>query len=171
MVYHNLSMSLNHHVPIFICTVTKWGGSLLFAHTWGALTVKVSLSHRGHFCTTIIHRLMALVGSIHVRFNPTPLVWRHLFWVLWPCFISTGHFGFDCISSIPLCTLQMLYIKAIYNKGKNMNTLHILAFLNMEETQPWSSNIFPLFLKTRCIYLHFLWSEINPLSISHECKD
>lgn len=107
----------------------------------------------------------------YVRFNPTPLVWRHLFWVLWPCFISTGHFGFDCISSIPLCTLQMLYIKAIYNKGKNMNTLHILAFLNMEETQPWSSNIFPLFLKTRCIYLHFLWSEINPLSISHECKD
>ena len=33
MVYHNLSMSLNHHVPIFNCTVTWRGGlSLLFRH-------------------------------------------------------------------------------------------------------------------------------------------
>lgn len=122
MVYHNLSMSLNHHVPIFICTVTERGGLFMFTLMWGAVTV--------HFCTNNCPEWLFLV-LLHVPFNPSPHVTSpvlghvtllYISWALW------SQLRTHCLCMY--CTLQMLYIKAIHDSVKNLWT-----------TQPWSSYV------------------------------
>lgn len=72
---------------------------------------------------TLTHRLTPVVGYLHVRSKPLPFVWHHLFWVMWPCFISTvGTLVLNRISSVRLCTLQMLHVKATRRQAE-MNSL------------------------------------------------
>lgn len=71
MVYHNLSMSLNHHVPIFNCTVTRRGGlSLLFGHLSNCKVTVLGATWLAFPRYT--HRLMAAFGYIHVQSQPHP---------------------------------------------------------------------------------------------------
>ena len=119
--------------------------------------------------------------------TPLPLVWHHLFWVMWPCFISTvGTLVLNCISSVHLCTLQMLYIHDFGGKWRWHHLFkcdHFQAFSNTEETQHTYGCFIPFFSFVCFISLSlfyrrpdasfssFPWSEINLLSITHECKD
>lgn len=73
MVYHNLSMSLNHHVPIFNCTVTRRGGlSLLFRHLSNCKLMVLSATSPAFLQHTHTSRLIAVFGYIHVQSQPPP---------------------------------------------------------------------------------------------------
>lgn len=81
MVYHNLSMSLNHHVPIFNCTVTIWGGVSLsncklrvLSATSLASSAPHTLTHTQTHTHTHTQTDMAAFGYVHVQSQPLPLM-------------------------------------------------------------------------------------------------
>lgn len=72
MVYHNLSMSFNHHVPIFNCTVTRRGGLSLFTHLSSCkLTAGISLAFLQH-TDKQTDRPTAAFGYVRVQ-SPPPM--------------------------------------------------------------------------------------------------
>lgn len=119
MVEHNLSMSLNHHVPIFKRTLTGVGGPRLVS-------------------------------------NPSLLLWCHLFWVMWPCFMDHGHFSEWRFQWLSAYTTDPLHLR-------------------QRSTPPprppptWKEHVFFLLLCRQALLLTLSRSEIN-LSITHECK-
>lgn len=167
MVYHNLSMSLNHHVPIFNCTVTIWGGVSLSNCKLRVLSATSLASSAAHTLThTQTHTDMAAFGYVHVQSQPLPLMWHHLFWVMWPCFISTvGTLVLNCISSVHLCTLQMLYIKGVTQPGGRQRWNSLFSVTIFRPFLIWKKHIrlfvfvfFPslsILQKTRSYFLKF----------------
>lgn len=92
-------MSLIHHVPILKCTVTRQGGVSSFSSDT-RVTVNgmvPSATSLAFLCTTRTHRHThtdwRTDDRIPVAYMSSLiplLMWRHLFWVVWPCFISTA---------------------------------------------------------------------------------
>lgn len=138
MVYHNLSMSLNHHVPILNCTVTTRGSSFSRSDTW--LTFKlferrfagISPSHT-HTQTdwltpTSKSQAPPLRVTLPVFLGSCDLALYRL-WALW---------FWICISSVHLCTLQMFCTEANGSEAKRENDLFVVTVFRpflMEGTQ------------------------------------
>lgn len=98
-------MSLNHHVPIFNCTVTRRGGrSLLFRHPSNCKLMVLSATSPAFLQHTHTHKQTDGRVWIHSCPVSTPfLLWHHLFWVTWPCFILTvGTLVFELHIQCPL---------------------------------------------------------------------
>lgn len=161
MVYHNLSMSLNHHVPIFICTVTEWGGLLLFTYMWVAITngavasVEVFLYHELSIVTILVLFMSGL--------TPPPVTSPVL-----------GHV--TLLYHLGASVAHPLFLYVLYTT----NALHKIDTwcrqkLSEQETQPWSSCSCLLLShsvwRPNASISSFLWSKINLLLVSHECKD
>lgn len=190
MVYHNLSMSLNHHVPIFNCTVTRRGGlSLLFRHLSNCKLTVLSATSPAFLQHAHTHKQTDGRVWLHSCPVSTPsLLWHHLFWVMWPCFILTvGTLVFELHIQCPF-----VYTTDSLNKGdtqlggkRRCNRLFSVnifrPFLTWKKHNPGFHMVvsFPslsLSLSLFCgkpdaTFSSFPSSEINLLSITHECKD
>lgn len=168
MVYHNLSMSLNHHVPIFNCTVTRRGGlSLRFRHLSNCKLRVPSATSLAFSTTPHIHthnRLMAVFGYIHVQSPPTPpppsfrvtspvlghvtLLYR--LWALW----------FELHTAVSVCVHYRCSTSRRFTQIRRPRWNHLFSatsFNNMEKLQQIRLLIFffPLLQKTRCFFSSF----------------
>ena len=138
------------------------------------------MPRHGHFCTThtLTHTQKQTDGCIWLHScpvsTPLPLVWHHLFWVVWPCFISTvGTLVLNCISSVHLCTLQMLYIHDFGGKWRWHHLFkcdHFQAFSNTEETQHTYGCFIPFFSFVCFISLSLSFTE-DQMLLSQASRD
>lgn len=88
MVYHNLSMSLNHHVPILNCTVTTRGSSFSRSDTW--LTFKLFKRRFAGISPSHTHTHTDwLTPTSKSQAPPLRVTLPVFFGVMWPGFIST----------------------------------------------------------------------------------
>lgn len=155
MVYHNLSMSLNHHVPIFNCTVTRRGGvfSLFFlcSDTWVTVKKRCRVPRHWRFSTTHTHKQTD--GCIWLPSCSPPSILLPFVCVTSPVlghvtslYIDCGHFFFKLHIQCPYVhTTDALHGNDTQLGSKrrrrsvSVQRDHFQAFSNMEETQHWSS--------------------------------
>lgn len=168
MVYHNLSMSLNHHVPIFNCTVTIWGGVSLSnckLRVLSATSLASSAPHTHTHTHTDTHRY----GRIWLRScpvsTPPPYVTSPVLGHVTLLYIDCGHFGFKLHIQCPFVYTTDALHKRRYTSRRqtemkqSLQRDHFQAFSNMEETHTVVCLCFfpslSILQKTRSYFLKF----------------
>lgn len=193
MVYHNLSMSLNHHVPIFNCTVTRWGGlSLLFRHLTNCKLTVLSATplaflhhtHR-HTQTDWWPRLVTFMSSLN---PPPPCVTSPVLGHVTLLYIDCGHFGFELHIQCPFVHTTDALRKGVTQLGGKERWNNLFSVTIFRPFLTWKKHdlvftrlflflflfVFPLSLYMEDQTLLSQASrdlKINLLSITHECKD
>lgn len=163
MVYHNLSMSLNHHVPIFNCTVTRRGGlSLRFRHLSNC-KLRVPSATSLAFSTTPHTQQTDGCVWLHSVLQPRPppppfrvtspvlghvtLLYR--LWALW----------FELHTAVSVCVHYRCSTSRRFTQIRRLRWNHLFSgasfrpFRNMEKLQQIRLNFFPSFTEDQMLFL------------------
>lgn len=175
MVYHNLSMSLNHHVPILNCTVTTRGSSFSRSDTW--LTFKLFKRRFAGISPSHTHTHTDwLTPTSKSQAPPLRVTLPVFFGVMWPGFISTvGTLVLNLHIRCPFVyTTDVLHrSKRLWGEKRERSLCcdRFQAFSNGRNTSPGLlvrlfSLLFVFHRRSDASLCSFMCSEIN-----HEYKD